>query len=78
MVVRQIQLDEPVNWDVQLDRCLMNAASYLAAAKPETFEDHMGVAFGWMALADSWSLRQGNEVEFQKWMVNADSETEDA
>lgn len=65
-------MNDPENWDFQLDRCLLNAAAELSEARAETFDERMGLAFGWMALADSWSQRQGNEVEYQKWLAGLD------
>lgn len=66
---------EPVNWDVQLDRALMNAAAILSAvSQPDSTEEACGLAHAWMNLADSWSRRQDNELEFAKWFMDNEPE----
>lgn len=68
--------DGQVNWDVQLDRALMNAAGSLADAEPPSnLEEACLLANSWLNVADSWSRRQDNELEFAKWA--AETELED-
>lgn len=55
------------DWDAALDNCLINAAAMLAESVPENFEERMGLAYGWMNLADTWIQRQDNEAKFEHW-----------
>lgn len=70
--------EDLANWDSQLDRCLLNAASELSAIVTETFEERMGLAHGWMNLADSWMHRQDNEAQFEAWRDEHELEDVDA
>jgi hypothetical protein len=71
----QVIEDEAVNWDVQLDLALMGAQAILnAAPTPENIEEVCMLAGTWMALADSWSRRQDNEMMYQKMCREAEFE----
>lgn len=67
-------VNEGENWDFQLDRCLMNAASALMDVS-----DPLDRAHGWMELADYWFERQHAELAFEDWREHqAESEGVDA
>lgn len=68
---------EDVTWDTQLDRALMNAAATLAEAPtPSCIEESCGLANAWLNVADSWTRRQDNELQFAKWITQSKVEEE--
>lgn len=67
--------DEPPNWDVQLDRCLMNAAAALASSpNPTSLSESCELACTWLTLAEAWADRQVSEVEYQRYLLEAQEE----
>lgn len=72
-----IEDDGPANWDVQVDRCLMNAAGQLAEATPISLDEHCQLAYNWAALAELWMKRQTAETDRQWQLVEIEFEEEE-
>lgn len=69
-------MGEPLDtdaWECQLDRALMNAAAVLSeAGTPTCIEEACGLANTWLNVADSWTRRQDNELNYAKWASGLD------
>lgn len=68
-------MGELVNWDSQIDDCLLNAHAVLAhCPEPQEADDFHPIVFAWLALADAWMRRQINESEFEAWRSGKETE----
>lgn len=69
--------EETTGWEHQIDLALLNAGALLSSApRPENLQEFCGLASTWMDLADSWTRRQSNELEYAKWSAGLGLEIE--
>lgn len=69
--------EEAVNWDAQIDRCLMNAAAALTeATPPANLDESCQLSYNWRELAKAWSERQDAELAFQAWIEDHEDDPE--